>query len=351
MKEENFFGFNTASLKAYSGYYSDSNLLSESASGGAATAISEQIIQGGGGVFGVTYTENFREAVYSYANELDDLQKFKSSKYITSKKNVFIDNEWISVYEGVYRKLADNKTILFIGLGCDVASLLKYLDKRNVNTDRLYTIDLICHGPTYPEVQADFLNMLENKYNSQIIDFSVRYKKEGWKPPYIFAKFANGKVYEERLYESEFGYAFKTYSRKSCYKCKFKGENHVADLTLGDYWGCTEGMEGYNPMGVSIIFTRTIKGEDIVSKLKRKKNFVVKSADMELALKHNITFYQCRTIDEREYEVFDQTFRNRGLHTAVKNSKGYKCYRNRKVKRIIKQMLPKKIVKIIQNQK
>ena len=125
----------------------------------------------------------------------------------------------------------------------------------------------------------------------------------------------------------------------------------MADLTLGDYWGCTEGMEGYNPMGVSIIFTRTIKGEDIVSKLKRKKNFVVKSADMELALKHNITFYQCRTIDEREYEVFDQTFRNRGLHTAVKNSKGYKCYRNRKVKRIIKQMLPKKIVKIIQNQK
>lgn len=348
MKENDCFGFNIDSLKAYSGYFIDSSQLLKSASGGAATAISEQFIQNGGCVFGVVYTDDFRGAVYACADKLVDLDKFKSSKYIASQKKVLIDNEWISVFEGVYRKLADDKRVLFIGLGCDIGALLKYLENHHVNIDNLYTIDLICHGPTYPEVQVEFLNTLEKKYNSKVIDFSVRYKKEGWKPPYIYAKFANGKVFTERLYESEFGYAFKAYSRRSCYDCKFKGEHHMADLTLGDYWGCTEEMSGYNQMGVSIIFTRTEKGENIIRKLKDNKNFVLSTADKENALKHNITFYQTRPIDKVQYETFDRTFKSQGLHEAVINSKGYKTYRKKKTKRIIKQFLPRNVVKVIQ---
>lgn len=347
MEGNNNFGFDISSLKVYSGYFLEKEKLSISSSGGAATAISEQIIQKGGVVFGVTYTDDFKKATYACADMLEELEKFKSSKYISTEKKMHIYGEWVPVFSAVEKRLLKNQTVLFIGLGCDVGALLKFLAKKQVNCKNLYTVDLICHGPTYSQVQEDFLNGLEKKYTSKVVAFSVRYKKEGWKPPYIYVEFANGKVYEERLYESEFGYAFKTYSRRQCYECKFKGNNHVADLTLGDYWGCTEGMTGYNSLGVSIIFARTQKGEDMVSHLQTKEDFVVCPADIELALKHNITFYQCREMNKAQYEAFDKSFKKRGLHYAVINSNGYKIYRKRKTKRIIKHMLPDKLIQIV----
>ena len=52
---------------------------------------------------------------------------------------------------------------------------------------------------------------------------------------------------------------------------KYKGEQRVADITIGDFWGAENYVDSKNKMGMSIISTHTSKGECIAKKMKWKK--------------------------------------------------------------------------------
>ena len=258
-------------LQAYSGYYYDDNILKQSASGGAADVLARQVLEENGVVFGVAYSENFKSAGYICIESPDDLHLIRGSKYIVPNKQILIEGKYYSIYEVIEQKLKQNKKVLFIGLGCDVGAVKKYLEVNSIDDSNLYTIDLICHGPTFQAVQEDYINALEKKFASKIVEFSMRYKKKEWTPPYVYAAFANGKKYYKPFYETDLGYAFKVYSRKACFNCKYKGHNHIADLTVGDYWGLKPGMVGYNPKGVSIILSRTEKGSHMISQINKDR--------------------------------------------------------------------------------
>ena len=341
---------NTKALHTYSGYFTNNVKLLQSASGGCGTALSEAIIENNGVVFGVRYTDDFKAAVYDYAEKKEELEKFKSSKYIFSSKKVIADGEEISVFALVEKKLKSGKIVLFFGLGCDVAAMQGYLQKNNTDISKLYTVDLICHGPTYPRVQESYIEFLENKHKSKVTSFSVRYKKKGWEPPFVHAEFSNGKIFEEEFYRSYFGYAFVTYSRSSCYNCQFKGERHYADLTIGDYWGCTKNNSAYNPLGVSIIFSRSSKGDFLIELLKKNKEFSVVPADTDFAITHNSNYYKARKVNKELYDQFKKDFELHGLKYACTNSKGYKAYRWKQFKSKVKRHIPLAILKLIKKQ-
>lgn len=338
--------FDYSLVKVFSGYYTDENLLKISSSGGAASIISEFIISRGGLVYGATYADDFKSAHYFCATTYEDLNRLKGSKYIITDKKVLIDGSLQSVYEAVAVKLIQGTEVLFVGLGCDIGALKKYLDSKCINSSNLYTIDLICHGPTYPEVQRQFLDSLENKYKSKVIDFSVRYKKEGWTPPYLYAHFENGKVFCKPFYETEFGYAFKILSKPSCFACAFKGNNHMSDITVGDFWGLPKESSRYNPNGVSIMFTHTAKGEFLIDSID-KNRFVINEEEPKQATDRNSMFYKSRDKD-LGLDSFKKNFELRGLHFAVRHSSGYYAFIKRNFKKAVKRKLPDRIVKIIQ---
>lgn len=349
--DKNRFGFDTLNLTVYSGYYTDDLAVSSSASGGAGTALSECIVNSGGSVFGVVYTHDFKSACFACAESIKELDQFKTSKYIATEKRIQVNGEWVSVFEEVGRKLSGGKTVLFIGLGCDVGALLKYLKNHDVNIDNLYTVDLICHGPTCREVQKQYIEALEKRYKSKVVEFSVRYKAQGWTPPFIRAKFENGKIFMERFYESDFGFAFKAFSQASCYQCQFKGENHQADLTIGDYWGCTKEMDSYNPLGVSVIFCRSEKGKQLVQMISDQDRFDLRVADMNIALSHNRMFYSRREKNVKQYEQFKTDFEEKGLHYAVKHNSDYKAFRLQILKRKIRKFIPRSAIQMIRKAK
>lgn len=54
------------------------------------------------------------------------------------------------------------------------------LSRKHINTDKFYTIDLICAGPLPTKIHAAFVDELEKKYHSRLTSFNSRYKKEGW---------------------------------------------------------------------------------------------------------------------------------------------------------------------------
>ncbi len=332
-------------MSAYSGYYLDKEKLLQSSSGGGASAISEAIINEGGVVFGACYSKDFKSAEFACVEKLEELHKLKTSKYIETSKRIFQNGEYKSIYLAVAEKLQSGSTVLFTGLGCDVAALYSFLRAKNVDTSSLFTVDLICYGPTSSEVAKQYTDSLEKRFASKIIDFSVRYKKHGWTPAYIFAKFENGKIFTKNFYASDYGYAFSVHARLSCYSCKFRGKNHQADLTLGDYWGLTPDMKEYNQNGVSIFIVRTERGEELIAKI-NKNEFKLQRTDVDFALSHNTMYYKTRK-KSQTWEMFDKHLTTKGLHYAVVKDQSFPKRFIKTIRPIIISILPNSVKNII----
>lgn len=308
----------------YSGYVKNNSILRKSASGGAAAALYNHVLKNSGVVYGVGYTEDFKSAEFYEVTNVKDISILQSSKYIQSKKTVCINGRQINVFDRVAEQLQNGKNILFIGLGCDVAALLKVCESKKVDTSLLYTIDIICHGPTLPEVETSYIEALEKKYHSRVKEFSVRYKKDGWVPPYIRAIFENGKEHIQNWYESDFNYAFGHYSRPSCWNCKYKGNNHTADITIGDYWGMTPDMDGYNEYGVSVFIVHSNKGETLLHDLPNEE-YHLQLADASHVICNNPMYYKSRTKDTN-HDIFKKNLESKGLQYAVAKDMGVAKY-------------------------
>lgn len=233
--------------------------LKKSASGGLATGICREFINRGGVVYGVTYLHDFMEVTYKKAKSLDELESFRGSKYVQARKR--------DVYSLVKNDLHENKDVLFIGLPCEVSALYHAVGK---NIEHLYTISLICHGPTSLKVHRDYCNSIIEQYDAKMSFFSVRYKNNGWKPYYVHAEFENGKKYNEVWNKSDYGVAFLYLKRPSCSSCQYKAEDIEfglqSDLTIGDFHGVhIQSQQYYNPWGVSQGSIQTGKGKYLAS--------------------------------------------------------------------------------------
>lgn len=310
-------------IKTYGGYIKDFEKLKKSASGGLATAMSEEIILNNGIVYGVAYTCDFKSAEYRRIDKISGLDILRGSKYIKPTLK-------LPILELLSQDLACEKKVLFIGLPCDINVVKNYVAKHGIDSENLLCVDLICHGPTSNKVADEYITRLERKYKSKVKSFNVRYKNPFWTPPYLFVEFENGKVLKEVFYQTDYGTAFFLMVEEKCYKCKFKGENYKSDITIGDYWGFNESDDGYNKYGSSVAFVHTQKGQGFITSL---NNFNLYEADTEKALKGNQR-YLTPTALTAEREIFKKRFIKKGLAYAVSKHIGRKA----KIKRIIKKL-------------
>ena len=337
--------FDCSNLKAYSGYFVDREKLLQSSSGGGATALSEAVIREGGAVFGACYSSDFRSAEFACIEKISDLHKLKGSKYIPTEKKIFQDGEYKPLWPSVAEKLESGRQVLFIGLGCDVGALKSFLNAKNIDTSNLFTADLFCYGPAPVEVHRQYIEYLESRYKSRVKNFTVRHKKKGWTPPYVFAEFENGQQFCKQFYTTDYGLAFGTFTREGCYNCRFRGVNHQADVTLGDFWGLTPKMNGYNPDGVSIFIVKTERGEELMRKIDTKE-FSLSSADPVFAVEHNRMYYTCRKKPE-DYAQLCDDLKTKGLHIAMVNHFGKVKYYTKGIIQKVKRLIPKSAKRII----
>jgi len=304
------------------GYFSDDKKVRLSASGGLCTAISEVVIEKMHGVvFGAAYSSDFKYVEYVVAENVKQLSKMKGSKYISAKKQIIVNKVSKSVYDEVIKYLENNVPVVFVGLGCDVAALYKKCELKDINIKNLYTIDLICHGTTIEKVHTDYIEWLQKKFKSKVTSFSVRYKKKGWVPPYVHAEFVNGKIYEHNFYKTDYGKAFSKIARNGCYACPFKGDNHKADITAGDYWGMNSSMPLYNKNGVSLCSINSTKGIKLIELLDNEQ-FIYSLADKKLALANNPMYLANRKKDDK-YNQFCDDLKKKNLFYAVVHYYGF----------------------------
>lgn len=241
----------------FGGYSKSENDIRKSASGAMASIISKAFIEKDGVVYGVKYSDDFLTSEYTRCSSLKDIDALRGSKYSQSRKH--------NIFHKIKNDLKFDRRVLFIGLPCEVQALKLFL---RVNYTNLYTAALICHGPTSPTVQTEYITNITNKVGSKVKEFTLRDKPKGWKPYFIKATFDDGSIFQEEFHPSVYGIAFKELKRQSCAVCKFKlnyHESHInADIIIGDFHGATP-SDPQSKLGVSQSSVLTSKGEELIS--------------------------------------------------------------------------------------
>jgi len=198
----------------------------KSASGGVFYALAQQVILNGGVVFGAAWIETGVQHIK--CDNLDDLKKLQGSKYLQSN----IGNSYLSAKQ----LLASGHTVLFSGTPCQIAALRLFLGKEY---EKLYTVDVVCHGVPSERVLQSYKEELEEKYNDSIGQIRFRVKHPNWLFSAMGYRLSSGIVRLHPLWKDPFflGFVNNFYLRPSCYRCSFSRPQRNGDLTLCDFWG------------------------------------------------------------------------------------------------------------------
>jgi coenzyme F420-reducing hydrogenase beta subunit len=308
----------------YAGHIKQINKLQKTASGGAATTISEMFIQlFSGVVVGCKYDNNNYNCYHEVCSSIDDLNKISGTKYIQSEKK--------DIFSIINKLLKQNKKVLFIGTPCEVAALSTFLKAHNEkNIGNLYSCDFICHGPISSKIQFEYIERHEKKKKSKCNFINPKNKIDAsWTDRSLLLNFENGESIKIPFYDSVLGDAFVNLFRNSCGHCVFKKGNNYSDITLGDFWGCSSDDEIYQSNGVSLLISHTEKGNEIVKLLKKNNEFKIKEIKPSYALKNNPLYGKSAHSSIRE--KFIKNYKKGGLFYASNKCLNFKDRIRRKL--------------------
>lgn len=248
----------------------------DSSSGGIFSLIAEQVITGGGVVFGASFNNNF-DVEHSFVETIEEVGKFRGSKYVQSR----IGN----IYSQVKMFLQARRLVLFSGTPCQIAGLKSFLGK---SYDNLICTDIICHGVPSPYVWRKYIEFREEKAGSSVKSIAFRLKNEGWKRYSVSFRFMNDTEYQQNLHQDLYMRAFlkDICLRPSCYDCQFKTLHRQSDITLADFWGVQNLFpEMDDDKGTSLIFINSEIGQFILNGIKDK--ILYQKVDIHKAIKYN----------------------------------------------------------------
>ncbi len=236
----------------------DEKELMKSQSGAAFFILSNIILEEGGTVYGAVFDEKFN-VIHSRATTKEEREKMRMSKYVQSD----IQN----IYPLIKNDLLEGKKVLFSGTPCQVAAIRSFLGKKL--SEKLYTIDIICHGVPSPKVWSDYLKYLKKKYHKSIISIITRDKKYGWASHNETYILEDGTKKTRATFRELF---YRHYIvRDSCSNCKFTNTKRVSDITIGDFWGWEKYHNDFmDNKGISLIYINSDKGKELFEKTKSK---------------------------------------------------------------------------------
>lgn len=242
-------------VAAYSGIHKDRKIIRDSSSGGALTALAEQILASGGVVYGACYSKDCRRVVIRSTDEVP-LAAMRKSKYVESCVEHSLAD--------VKKQLLDGRTVLYCAAPCQIAGLKAYLGR---DDDHLCCCDFTCGGMPSQAMYRVYLNALEKKFGSPVASVDFRPKKLGWQDHAIEMRFQNGKKYlmPAELDPFFYGFVYRQYNvRDNCYACRY-AKNHLSDIVLADFWLYAQASDlPRNDSGISLILANTPKGDRLI---------------------------------------------------------------------------------------
>lgn len=246
---------------AYLIYDTDSEWRKKSAAGGGFAAIARDFMNRYGGVvFGAVYDDRYF-VYHKKTDTIDGIKAIQKSKYVQSETR--------DTFREVKEELKNGKYVLYSGTPCQIYGLKSYLGKLSED-EKLFCVDLSCHGVPSPKVFQLYLDYLRRSEKSRIATFTMRdkqYGKNNYKQGFGIS-FENGNRQFNSHPADYFGRCFwgEISSRPSCYDCHFKTVWRSADITLGDCWFFNSFVPTeQDTMGVTLAFTHSEKGKALLN--------------------------------------------------------------------------------------
>ena len=240
-------------VQSYACWQKSADDLAKSASGGAARALGQAVIEKGGIVFGCSFSEgrNHHKAVTT----MEGLDDFSGSKYVWS------DVEYCYRTMREWLRKQENRPALFIGTPCQVDGLKHFLGEL-CDSPALFTADLICHGTPPPSYIREFLKDTEGDEPERLV---CRDRSGGA----LHGVLKNGREFHYSggfdcsMYLQAFVRGI-TY-RERCYSCRYAMPRRVGDITLGDYWRISRNhLPADAPEILSIVYVNTEHGRNLL---------------------------------------------------------------------------------------
>lgn len=268
-------------LPAYACMHRDKGVRRLSSSGGVFSACAQYVLEQGGAVFGARFDGEFA-VMHGCAETPQEAAAFRGSKYVQSGMN--------DTHASCRRILEAGRPVLFSGLPCQIAGLRAYL---KTAYEELYCIDCICHGVPSPLLWKKYIEYRSARAGSAVRSITFRCKDSGWKQYTLVFAFENGAEYRASSGTDPYLRLFlrDCCLREACYRCAFKKERHVSDLTVGDFWGiehvCPELDDN---TGTSVVFVQSPKGARLLDKI--KPSLIVKPVSAAQSIRYNPSLVQ-----------------------------------------------------------
>lgn len=242
-------------IEVYAAWNKDYEVVRKSSSGGFFTVVAKWFLSNSGSVYGAAFEADFNVNHIRVTDEAG-LQLLVGSKYVQSNVGI--------TFKQVKSDLKKGKWVLYCGTPCQITGLNNYLGNK-CDRQKLFTIDLVCHGVPTPTMFHEYKKYLEKQYKSKIISYSFRDKKWSWAHYNTKAVFENGKVYYGKWEEDVFmrGFLREYYLRPSCHHCRYSNTKRPGDFSIADFWCYSNprGEERNRDRGVNAILVNTQKAK------------------------------------------------------------------------------------------
>ena len=240
----------------------DRTILQRSSSGGAFVAISDLFLERGGAVVC---------AHYNYSEHRTEISLVLTKKERdASTGSMYMQSYPLESWKEALAWLKENpgRKLLFTGLGCQAAGFMQFM-KMNKMSDRIFTVDIICHGAPSPLIWSEYARALEK--GGKLSDLNFRNKKTGWSKS-VGTVLRDGEEISIAKYRRI--YSDRLTIRKSCFSCPYTRIDRDTDITIGDFWHMEKSMPDFvDEMGTSLILIHTDRGKELFDEIKEKLDY------------------------------------------------------------------------------
>ena len=235
--------------------HKDVDIVKQSQSGGAFTALSDGALKNDFFIWGMVYQND--QVICLCATNEEQRNKMRGSKYVQGSIE--------TVFPELENQLIEGKKVLFSGTPCQVSAIKKFAKNRKLSTEHLYTIDLICHGVPRPRFWNDYLTYRKRQLHTESVSVNFRDKTRlGWHSHEESIGKTNS---SKKVYSHKYANIFYTHLtlRPSCYKCPFASQERVGDITIADCWGIERNLSAFDDnRGTSLLIINSKKGEELL---------------------------------------------------------------------------------------
>lgn len=296
--------FSNAKQRAALVQHKNSEVLQQSTSGGAFSAIAAWVIENGGVVFGVEMDSEFH-VKQAKAEKTEELEKFRNSKYVQSDPGF--------VYREVRAYLEAGRLVCFSGTPCQAEGLRRFLNREYKN---LILVDVVCRAVPSPGVWREYIRWLEGT-KGKIKSIRFRDKKLGYQYSTMEVIYENGKVQRRGIESSSWLRMFFSgmIIRPSCAECRFRKQYRNVDFTIWDCFHVADISKSFDETkGVTQMLIHTDRGLKIFQEI--KKDFIFEEIPVDMAV-NGMRELRISPPIHKDRDKFYAELENAGMGSAI----------------------------------